>query len=374
MKPEDYNSPPGNDGGAGEQFHDWSEGLTEGQMALQYQLSCLADGELSDSAAAQALVQIENDEECFAFFEDVKRCARLHRDVMDPERISARFAMLAGEEESGSSLQAKDRARRLASIFYQLGKAYVLSGVDFDKFREQVFDQAVPIHSTKTMGRGFVDGVLSTGDLDKEPASSGRWAEARHMLNGRLERIQDPIQKGIKLLEQALEIEDDHEEARIYLAFVHGLQGRNLRAERLYKEVFDTAVNPDNRGHAAMQIGQLYTQEGDHRRAAHYYRWVTLSGLASSEPRFWPAYFNLGIASVGMGRAGRGLLWLRELLDRYPDRAPEVASMSMQSPTLRRAVDGDAEFAARFEQACPELFSVGSQGGTVDDSLGGEKQ
>ena len=367
MKPEKDNP----------QNEDWMDGLTEGQLALQYDLSCLVDNELDDAAAAQALVRIENDEECFAFFEDIKRCARLHRDVMDPERISARFAMLAGESEGGGA-EAKERARRLASIFYQLGKAYVLSSVDFEKFREQVFDKAVPIHSTKTMGRGFVDGVLSSGKMDAEPAGAGRWAEARHMLNGRLERIQDPIQKGIKLLEQALEIEDDHEEARIYLAFVHGLQGRNLRAERLYKEVFDTAVNPDNRGHAAMQIGLLYTQEGDHRRAAHYYRWVTLSGLAPSEPRFWPAYFNLGVAAIGMGRAQRGLLWFRELLDRYPDRAPEVASMALESPTLRRTVDGDPDFAARFEQTCPELFSHGSaqsdDAGADQGPLRGESQ
>ena len=283
-------------------FDDWMEGLTEGQIALQYELSCLADGELYESAAAQALVKIETDAESRSFFEDIQRYARLHRDVIDPERISARIAMLAGEAEmdpeGAKSHEAKVLNRRLASIFYQLGKAYVLSAVDFDRFREQVFDQAVPIHSTKNQGRGFVDGVLSGG---KAGPGESRWAEARHLFNGRLERIQDPIKKGIKLLEQALEIEEDHEEARIYLAYVHGYQGRALRAERLYKEVFDTAINPDNRGHAAMQIGQLYTAEGDHRRAAHYYRWITLSGLAWVRAPFLAGLLQPG---RGIGRHG----------------------------------------------------------------------
>lgn len=343
-------------------FDDWMEGLTEGQLALQYELSCLADGELDEAAAAQLLIKIEADEESRSFFEDVQRFARMHRDVADPHRISARIAMLAGEREALEGLpgQLPDPAlqnldRKLAKIFYQLGKAYVLSALDPERFQDLVFAAAVPIRSTKSQGRGFVDEALQGDQLGEQ---APRWAEARHLFNGRLERIEDPIQKGIKLLEQALEIEHDHEEARIYLAFVHGYQGRALMAERLYKEVFDSALCPENRGHAAMQIGQLYTQEGDHKRAAHYYRWVTLSGLAEQEPRFWPAYFNLGVASMGMGQRERGLRWFRELLDRHPEKTPKVAALCLESPTFKETVETYPAFATLLQQTCPELFQA----------------
>ena len=348
-------------------FDDWMEGLTEGQLALQYELSCLADGELDEAAAAKLLVKLEADDESRAFFEDVQRFARLHRDVADPDRISARMAMLAGELTPSGGLESALNAaglpdpavqgldRKLAKIFYQLGKAYVLSALDPDRFQDLVFAAAVPIRTTKDQGRGFVDQALQAEQLgDQAP----RWAEARHLFNGRLERIEDPIQKGIKLLEQALEIENDHEEARIYLAFVHGYQGRTLMAERLYKEVFDSAVAPENRGHAAMQIGQLYTQEGDHKRAAHYYRWITLSGLAEQEPRFWPAYFNLGVASMGMGQRERGLRWFRELLDRHPEKTPKVAALCLESPTFKETVEANPAFASLLQQTCPELFQA----------------
>ncbi|HPF15928.1 MAG TPA: hypothetical protein PLJ12_16805, partial [Planctomycetota bacterium] len=224
----------------------------------------------------------------------------------------------------------------------------------------QVFARAVPIQATKAQGRGFVDGVLQS---ERAGEGASRWSEARHLFNGRLERIQDPIEKGIRLLQQALEIESDHEEARIYLAFVYGFQGHALKAERLYREVFDTAVSPENRGHAAMQIGQLHTEEGEHRLAATYYRWITLTGLAEQEPRFWPAYFNLAIASLGMGRLQAGMHWFRELLNRFPERGPAVASLCMASQTLRKTIDADPAFAVHFEQSCPELFSIDSQGG-----------
>ncbi|MFT5197842.1 MAG: tetratricopeptide (TPR) repeat protein [Planctomycetota bacterium] len=339
-------------------FEDWMDGLTEGQIALQYNLSCLADGELDESAAARALVKIENDEECRTFFEDIKRCARMHRDVMEPSRISARIAMMAGELEEGQESQQLNR--RLATIFYQLGKAYVLSAVDFDSFREHVFADAVPIAQTKTTGRGFVDGVLIGGR-----AGSGQqdWTEARHLFNGRLEKIEKPMEKGVRLLEQVLEIEGDHEEARIYLAFVHTYQGHSLKAERLYREVFDSALVLENRGHAAMQIGQLFSKEGDHRKAATYFRWVTLSGLAEREPRFWAAYFNLAIASLGMGRTQRGLLWFRDLLDRFPEHVSEAARLCMGSPTFRASIERDSDFTQAFEQCCPELLHAAANDG-----------
>ncbi len=339
-------------------FEDWMDGLTEGQIALQYNLSCLADGELDEAAAARALVKIENDDECRTFFEDIQRCARMHRDVMEPGRISTRIAMMAGELEEGQ--EGRQLNRRLATIFYQLGKAYVLSAVDFDRFKEHVFATAVPIAQTKTMGRGFVDGVISGGRAGRGQED---WAEARHLFNGRLERIEEPMEKGVRLLEQVLEIESDHEEARIYLAFVHTHQGHSLKAERLYRDVFDSAMVLENRGHAAMQIGQLFSKEGDHRRAATYFRWVTLSGLAEREPRFWAAYFNLAIASLGMKRPERSLIWFRELLDRFPEHAAEAAGLCMGSPTFREAIEGNPEFAMAFEQWCPELLHAAANEG-----------
>lgn len=338
-------------------FEDWMDGLTEGQIALQYDLSCLADGELDESAAAQALVKIESDDECRTFFEDIQRCARLHRDVMDPGRISARIAMMAGELEEGP--EGRQLNHRLATIFYQLGKAYVLSAVDFDRFRENVFATAVPISQTKTMGRGFVDGVLKGG---RAGCGQKDWAEARHLFNGRLERIEDPMEKGVRLLEQVLEIESDHEEARIYLAFVHSNQGHTLKAERLYREVFDTAMVLENRGHAAIQIGLLYAEEGDHRKATTYYRWVTLSGLAEREPRFWAVYLNLAIASLGMKRPERALLWFRELLDRFPEHASEAARACLDIPVFRDAIENSPDFVQAFEQWCPELLHAAPTG------------
>ena len=73
--------------------------------------------------------------------------------------------------------------------------------------------------------------------------SQGRvdWREARHYLNGRLERVEDPMEKG---LAAPIASDNSHEEARIYLAFVYAQKGKRLKAASLYRERSSIASYP----------------------------------------------------------------------------------------------------------------------------------
>ena len=106
-------------------FESWGEDLTSEQVALQEDLSCLVDGELDESAAARAMLRLEESPECQEFLDDIRRFARFHRDLSDPDRLEARIAML-GASEISQAAENIDLAHRLSTIFYQLGKAYIL--------------------------------------------------------------------------------------------------------------------------------------------------------------------------------------------------------------------------------------------------------
>ncbi|MEM9802066.1 MAG: tetratricopeptide repeat protein [Planctomycetota bacterium] len=354
----------------------WSEGLTGEQLALQQELSCLVDGELDEAAAAHAMVLLEDSAEAREFFDDIQRFAHLHRDLSDPERFEARIAML-GAAEIARAAENIDLAHRLATIFYQLGKAYALAGIEPDEFRERVFESAVPVDEVKTRGRGFVDGHLassagvdghlaSSAGVDGHLASSGEvdgridWVEARHLLNGRLERIADPIEKGERLLSQAIDIDPSHEESKIYLAYLHGRADRTLRAAALYREVFDTAIDAVNRGHAAMQLGRLHYDEGDQRTALRLWRWITMSGLVRHESRFNLAYFNIGVAYAALGRDDRALDAFRRLLDIHLEDhgdVSDIAALFVENEEARRLFDSRPGFVPRLVQRLPELFA-----------------
>jgi tetratricopeptide (TPR) repeat protein len=326
----------------------WSEGLDEVCSNFQLDISCLLDNELDQGAAGRAMVHMEACSCCRAFFEDTRLQVQMNRDLADPSRLFARIAMLTGRTSSAAASAAEniDLVHRLATIFYQLGKAYVLASID-PGYRERVFETVVPLEAGQTRGRGFVDGVLMNG---KGEAGGLDWQRARAMLNGRLERIESPMEKGRRLLEEAIATDPSHEEARLYLAFLHGHEGKRIRAAEEYRAIFNSAISDSNRGHAAIQLG-----------------------LADEDERFFVARFNLGMVYALMRNQGRSLAYFRELLDRHPERVGEIAGLFGRSPRLREAIDAQSGFGEALVQTCPELFSCTAEpaGSPESDPEGG---
>jgi tetratricopeptide (TPR) repeat protein len=349
----------------------WSEGLDEVCSNFQLDISCLLDNELDQGAAGRAMVHMEACSCCRAFFEDTRLQVQMNRDLADPSRLFARIAMLTGRTSSAAASAAEniDLVHRLATIFYQLGKAYVLASID-PGYRERVFETVVPLEAGQTRGRGFVDGVLMNG---KGEAGGLDWQRARAMLNGRLERIESPMEKGRRLLEEAIATDPSHEEARLYLAFLHGHEGKRIRAAEEYRAIFNSAISDSNRGHAAIQLGRLHSAEKDYRKAIACWRWVTMSGLADEDERFFVARFNLGMVYALMRNQGRSLAYFRELLDRHPERVGEIAGLFGRSPRLREAIDAQSGFGEALVQTCPELFSCTAEpaGSPESDPEGG---
>ena len=324
--------------------------------SFQVDLSCLVDGELDERAAGRAMLHLETCDECRDFFDQTRHCLQLHLDMADPDRMLARISTLTGADltlASPHESRAIEAVHRLSTILYQLGKAYVLAGTQAG-WAVRVFEQAVPVEPTQTRGRGFVDGVLSGGESELGGVD---WRHARGILNGRLKRIASPLEKGRKLLEEAIAVDGSHEEARLYLAYLHAHEGRTIQAFEEYRELFRTAVDENNRGHAAMQLGLLHGSQGNYRRALVCFRWVTVSGLSRRDPRFFVAHFDVGLYHALLGDDDRALARFRQLLDLYPDRLPEVSVFFANEESLREILENRPGFAERLVERCPELVS-----------------
>ncbi|MEZ6018127.1 MAG: hypothetical protein R3F49_23685 [Planctomycetota bacterium] len=349
-------------------------GLSAEQYSLQHQLSCLVDGELDEPAAAQVMVLLEESADAREFFDDIRAYARLHRDIQDPARLEARMAMFSAAlfraEDVANAAESIDLAHRLATIFYQLGKAYTLNAIEPEAFQQRVFERAVPIEETRAAGRGFVDDVVAGGrDPHATIGAALDWRTARSLFNGRLERIADPLEKGRRLLEQAVETDPSHEEARIYLAFVHAREGRSIRAAEGYREVFDSAMERTNRGHAAMQLGRLFYLEGDTRSATCWWRWLTISGLADADPRFEGARLNLGVVYATVGDLSRSVDYFRALLDQHMRHhdgdVSGVARLFAGHRDLRELIESRPGLTEQLVARCPELFRPSAAGGAA---------
>jgi len=346
----------------------WDQDTTAVCESFQLDLSCLVDGELDERAAARAMLHLEACDDCRGFFEETRQCVQLHLDMVDPDRMLARLATLTGTELSRAT-RGIELVHRLATILYQLGKAYVLAGTQ-PGWSTRVFEAAVPVEPTQTRGRGFVDGVLSSGETDLGGVD---WRHARGILNGRLKRIASPLEKGRKLLEESLAVDASHEEARLYLAFLHAHEGRTIKAFEEYTEIFRTSLDENNRGHAALQLGLLHGAQGDYRRALVCFRWVTVSGLPRREARFFVAHFDLALYYALLRDDERALQRFRMLLDDYPDRLPEVLECFANEASLKEIVETRPGFARALLARCPELFGgAAPSAGTSQDAGFGE--
>jgi tetratricopeptide (TPR) repeat protein len=344
----------------------WVEDLADVCVQFQLDLSCLVDGELDEVAGAHAIAHLEECHACRTFFDDVRAQVRAHRELSDPDGLLARYSALLGGGVGGD-VEAAALVERLATIFYQLGKAYVLAGAD-PGFRLRVFEKAAQVANLQARGRGFVDGVVASGRA--QPGGID-WSEARHMLNGKLERIESPLEKGRRLLEEALGTDPAHEEARLYLAWLDAYEGKRIRAAATFRQVFRTSLSDENRGHAAVQLGKLLAEEGELAKAIACNRWIVAAGLADRDERFFFARFNIGMYYATLRRPERSLRAFRELLDRHPGRVSEVAQLFLRSPKTRAAIDRQPGFAEALLRSCPELFEqpAGPSGGAADDEV-----
>ena len=342
----------------------WLDDLTAVCVQFQLDLSCLADGELDGDAAGRAIAHLDGCSICNDFFEDTRMQARALRDLSNPETLAGQYRTLVGAQLD-DEFETIDLVAKLSTIFYQLGKAYVLSAVD-PGYRMRFFEKPIKIVGFQAQGRGFVDGILSKGEGTRGGLD---WEEKRHMLNGKLEKIVDPLEKGRRLLKEALAVDASNEEARFYLSWADMHDGKMIRAARGFRKLFQEAIDPANRAHAIMNLGMLHAKQGDRRSAIACFRWVTMSGLAESDSRFYVARFNIGIYYAQLGDQRRSLAAFRKLIDLHGDRLGDIIQAFANSESTREEISQQPGFLEALFETCPELFQESNSSSNTEGEV-----
>ena len=344
----------------------WADDLGEVCAQFQLDLSCMVDRELDEVAAVRAIAHMEDCDACTSFFDDVRAQVRAHRDLVLGEDLIETLVGAPG-------LESIELQHRLSQIFYHLGKAYVLTALD-PGWATRVFERPVEVAAAQARGRGYVDGVVARGGMRQHGIDL---QHARHMLNGRLSRIESPLEKGRRLLDEALAIDPSHEEARLYLAYLCEREGKTLRAANAYRQVFRTSVQDVNRGHAALRLGNLLAKQGEYKKAIACSRWVLSAGLEALDERFFVARFNVGKNYAKLGERERALDAFRGLFDHHRERRDEIVRAFLTAPSLQQAIDAQPGFGEALLERCPELLddpeSTEAENGNSQDTSGQEQ-
>jgi hypothetical protein len=83
------------------------------------------------------------------------------------------------------------------------------------------------------------------------------------------------------------------------------------------------------------------------------------------------AHFDVGLYYALLGDDRRALESFRTLLDRHPDRLPELLELFSQEEALRAVLETRPKLARALAVGCPELFEAGSSGGKPAGGSGG---
>ena len=311
---------------------------------FQRDLSALLDGELPEQSSRRTLVHMEACSSCSEFFQAIRLQTLAHRDLAVPGSLSRRLRRMRGEDLFEGMTDA-EIVRRLATALYELGKAYVLLANDGDYLLEVAQE---PVEVDNFAATEMAE-ALSVAD---EAGACSLSAESLRA------RGDDFLAHGGRLLEEALDLKPKFAEARIYAGFVHQLCDRKDQALACYREVFLHTDRPANRAHAAIQMGQIYDEQGEHRQALRSYRWVLASGMLARNPDFAFVLFNIAVEHLSLGDTDRAVAMLLRIRDDYPETWSHCSEWLQSSPNFLSDLRSNANFCALIESEEPAFFAA----------------
>ena len=322
-------------------------------LQIQVDLSAMLDGELDAPSVRRVMVHSDVCPSCRGFMDGIRSQARLHREVQEMS-LATDPASPAGRLRQ----MLTDNRRQLGKILYELGRGFVLMGLSPD-FSREVAKEPVPVPDMAMRGRSFVDEVSRWAR--GEGQSDGEWVAAKDLFDHGLHKPAENLAKGQRLLSECLAILPDHHEARIYLGLVHHVRGQRSLARRQFAHVIAGTDDPEMRGFALLNLGNVHIVEGDCEGAIQLLLQLVDSGVVSRQPRFGMAYFNLALAFGLLGRFQDSHYWFGRLHDELPHKRKAVARELTRHSQFSHLLRSHPEAEGMLAKSYPVWFPVATK-------------
>jgi len=329
-------------------FHDALRKVngTTGLVCSGFQrgLSALLDGELAESHTRSTLAHLEGCSECAEFFQAVRLQALAHRDMTVPGSLARRLRRLPGNDLFAGLTDA-EIVRRLASVLYELGKAYALVATD-GEYLLRIAEEPVEIDS------------FAAGEAAETAALVAESGAASTRFSDLVGDSASNLVKAHAMLQEALSLKPRFAEARLYLGFVLQNQDRSEQAAAAYRQVFLTTDRLTNRAHAAIQLGMIYDGERKHHEALRIYRWVVASGLVARQPEFAFVLYNIAVQHTMLGKREEAVQMLQVLHTEHRELWPTVVAWLHDAADLLAILGGNRPCRERLQELEPAIFAA----------------
>ena len=313
---------------------------------FQRDLSALLDSELPEKSARKSLVHLEACADCSEFFQAIRLQALAHQDMAIPGSLARRLRRFRGHDLF-EGMTDSEIVRRLASALYELGKSYALAATEGD-FLLEIADAPVAIESFRG---GEASRALHAAQ------ETGACLVPAGIL-GDESGQDDFLEEADVFLGEALRLKPNFAEARLYRGFVMHARGKPKEAKAEYREVFLRTDRLTNRGHAAVQLGMLYDETGEHKKALRLYRWVVASGLLNRRPEFVFVLHNIAVELLSLGETEEAAKMFRSIRAGHPKLWESSRAWLRASPALVARLEADKSCRQLFEEIEPAFFAA----------------
>jgi len=333
-------------------------------LPIQADLSAMLDGELDAAVVRRVMVHSDACPSCKAFLQSIRSQAQAHRELAACRLIDSVLEERNREAEFGDGVASDlrrrllDNQRQLAKVLYELGRGFVLMGVD-PSFSRVVAREPVPVPDMCLRGRNLLDEVERLS-MHEQVHMGQEWVRAKVLFRQR--ELRDPVEnlaKGRRLLRETLLLWEDYHEARIYLGHAYQVEQNYGRAILEFSRVLERSRNIVTRAFALENLGNLHLEEGRFDEAIGLFLELVGSGVIDQEPRFHTTYFNLVLAHGFKEEFEDCEKWLRILDDKFPHKRRSMATEFSKRVEFARILSRHPDVVARYSELFPSWFKRG---------------
>jgi tetratricopeptide (TPR) repeat protein len=334
-------------------------------------LNAFVDGELGDEGSTSdrpdRLVQLVQHmgacAGCHDYTTALRELSQLNRDSaagleeelanrVDPTGL---FASITGN-------LVEEKRQALARLFYEIGKAYVLTGNRaLQESRRQSVAYTAPsrsIRGSEVEARQVLRDAEKLGAAGQHASSTTILLRRSRQLFGSQGRGASALTKGQRFLEEAIALDPALDEARIYLGFRHAVVGRPDRARIQFRKVYLTGRTPLHKLLAAQSLGRLHAEAGDYRRAIECYEEVVRSTQAIEEPGLFPSFLNLAVNYAKVGDSEKSIEGFSQLVGRFPEKRDQIRELLARKVTFQALLEQNLTLKQDLLARAPALFAA----------------
>jgi tetratricopeptide (TPR) repeat protein len=342
----------------------------EACVAFEHDINLFVDHELADGDGPRLVEHLEACAACSAYLDDLRELAGVHRTLDADGDADAALADVVDRHALFAAITRTlvlEKRNELARLFYELGKAYVLAAnhaaATSSKRSVLAVRRPVDIRAASEQGRRLSrEGeVLCTATPDHEPSvriSGSLFRRSRRLFGASARAGASALANGHRLLQEALTLRPALDEARLYLGFHHMLCGRYDRARIEFRRVYRHGTDPIHKLMALQFLGNVYSTQGEYRRAVECYEEVVSSGLVELEPRLFTSLVNLAVSCAKAGYGPRCVQHFSEVVSRFPARLEQVKTLLSRKEGFRALLQQQATLHYALRQQVPALFAA----------------